>query len=84
MKRSEIEGSPDDRQDSSTSFHSAQNDATKINAYSYLIEKRKLSDALIGQLGLGYAPSQSQSLFSYFQGQGFSVEDLMQAGLAKQ
>jgi len=54
------------------------------HAYDYLRNKRKLSDALIGQLGLGYAPSQSQSLFSYFQGQGFSVEDLMQAGLAKQ
>lgn len=53
-------------------------------ALSYLTEKRKLSDELIVQLGLGYAPSQSQALFSYFQGHGFSVEDLMQAGLAKQ
>lgn len=53
-------------------------------ALSYLIEKRKLSDELILQLGLGYAPSQSQAFFSYFQWHGFSVEDLMQAGLAKQ
>lgn len=53
-------------------------------ALSYLKEKRKLSDELILQIWLGYAPAQSQSFFSYFQGHGFSVEDLMQAWLAKQ
>lgn len=53
-------------------------------ALSYLVEKRKLSDELIVQLGLGYAPSQSQLFFSHFQWHGFSVEDLMQAWLAKQ
>lgn len=79
----EVEGSPQ-RQDISIPLRSTQYDATKVNAYGYLIEKRKLSDELIVQLGLGYAPSQSQTFFSYFQGHGFSVEDLMQAGLAKQ
>ena len=53
------------------------------HAYDYLTNKRKLSDELIVQLGLGYAPSQSQLFFSYFQWHGFSVEDLMQAWLAK-
>ncbi len=53
-------------------------------ALSYLVEKRKLSDELIVQLGLGYAPSQSQLFFSHFQWHGFSLEDLMQAWLAKQ
>lgn len=49
----------------------------------YLTKNRWLSDELIVQLGLGYAPSQSQPFFSYFQGHGFSVEDLVQAWLVK-
>lgn len=53
-------------------------------ALSYLRKERQLSDPLIKQLGLGYAPSQSQTLFSYFQQQGFSLEDLVAIGLVKQ
>lgn len=53
-------------------------------ALSYLREERALSDPLIKQLGLGYAPGQSQSLFSYFQQHGFSIDDLVSIGLAKQ
>jgi DNA primase len=33
---------------------------------------------------LGYAPSQNQAFFSHFQEHGFSVNDLVEAGLAKQ
>lgn len=52
-------------------------------AYSYLINERKLDPELITQLWLGYAPSQNQAFFAYFQRQGFGVEDLLQLGLAK-
>ena len=54
------------------------------NAYTYLIAKRWLSDTLITQLGLWYAPSQTQLFFTYFQQHGFSVEDLIESWLAKQ
>lgn len=50
----------------------------------YIKNKRGLSDSLIKQLGLGYAPSQSQAFFAYFQQHGFSVSDLLALGLAKQ
>lgn len=53
-------------------------------ALSYLQKERWLSDHLIKELGLGYAPGQSQAFFSYFQQHGFSVEDLTSIGLAKQ
>ncbi len=53
------------------------------NAYNYLTTKRGLSDELIVQLGLGYAPSQSQSLFAFFKQHGFSLDDLVSVGLAK-
>lgn len=53
-------------------------------ALSYLQNNRALSDQLIKQLGLWYAPSQSQSLFSYFQQHGFSIDDLVSIGLVKQ
>ena len=53
-------------------------------ALSYLQKERALSDDLIKQLGLGYAPSQNQLFFSYFQKHGFTLEDLVAIGLAKQ
>ena len=53
-------------------------------ALSYLQKERSLSDDLIKQLGLGYAPSQSQLFFSYFQQHGFTLEDLVAIGLVKQ
>lgn len=53
-------------------------------AYTYLIQKRKLSDTLIAQLGLGYAPSQSQDFLNYFVKQGFTTQDLIDVGLVKQ
>ena len=55
-----------------------------VFALSYLKKERWLSDQLIKQLGLGYAPGQSQVFFSYFQKHGFSIEDLVTIGLAKQ
>ena len=60
------------------------NEKEGSSAFSYLIQERQLSESLIKQLGLGYAPSQSQTLFSYFQQHGFSLEDLISIGLAKQ
>lgn len=65
-------------------FVSSLHNTSWMWALSYLTEKRKLSDQMIVQLWLGYAPSQSQSFFSYFQKQWFSLEDLMQVWLAKQ
>ncbi len=51
--------------------------------YTYLTEKRLLSTNLIAQMGLWYAPSQSQSFLSHFLKHGFSSQDLVDAGLAK-
>lgn len=56
---------------------------TNKSVSDYISKNRWLSDELTVQLGLGYAPSQSQPFFSYFQGHGFSIEDLVQAGLVK-
>ena len=67
-----------------SSFHSEWQANQKTNAYNYLIQKRWLSDTLITQLGLWYAPSQTQLFFTYFQQHGFSVEDLIESWLAKQ
>lgn len=52
-------------------------------AYNYLVNQRSLSESLISQLWLGYAPSQSQVFFAYFAKHWFTTEDLVQAGLAK-
>lgn len=49
----------------------------------YLKDKRWISDNIIKQLGLWYAPSQSQIFFSYFSTHGFDARDLIDAGLAK-
>ena len=70
--------------DLDSSFHSEWQANQKTNAYDYLIQKRWLSDTLITQLGLWYAPSQTQLFFTYFQQHGFSVEDLIESWLAKQ
>ena len=70
--------------DLDSSFHSEWQANQKTNAYDYLIQKRWLSDTLITQLGLWYAPSQTQLFFTYFQKHGFSVEDLIESWLAKQ
>ena len=65
-------------------FVSSLHNSSWASALSYLIEKRKLSNELIVQLGLGYSSSNSQNFFSYFQWHWFSVEDLIQIWLAKQ
>ena len=70
--------------DLDSSFHSEWQANQKTNAYDYLIQKRWLSDTLITQIGLWYAPSQTQLFFTYFQKHGFSVEDLIESWLAKQ
>lgn len=54
-----------------------------IHALSYLKEKRKLSDQIIHDFGIGYAPESHYSLLQYIKSKGFTDADLISASLAK-
>lgn len=52
-------------------------------ALSYLLEKRNISTPLIKTFQLGYAPRKANSLVEYLtHKKGYSVEDILDAGLA--
>ncbi len=61
---------------------------TKLNeeggkqARAYL-RKRALSDVIIRRFGLGYAPNEFGALREYLKQQGFTQEELLQAGVCK-
>ena len=59
-----------------------QTEAGKI-ALSYL-EKRSLTENVIEDFGLGYAPKSWESALVYFQDKGYSVEELQDVGLVSQ
>ncbi len=52
-------------------------------ALQYLKEERKLSDQIIAEFGVGYAPDKHYELLQLLRSKGFSDEDLLQASLAK-
>jgi len=53
------------------------------NAYTYVSEKRKISQALIDTFMLGYAPSRSQSLSKYLTGKKhYKPDELIEAGVS--
>ncbi len=52
-------------------------------AMFYLKEDRKLSDQIIKDFGIGYAPDSSYDLIQYLKTKWFSEQDLAQASLAK-
>ncbi|MFV0363217.1 MAG: DNA primase [Suipraeoptans sp.] len=49
-------------------------------AYTYL-KNRGLSDDIIKQFGLGYAPKGGRELYQYLRGRGYNDEILMESGL---
>jgi len=59
-----------------------QTEAGKI-ALSYL-EKRSLTENVIEDFGLGYAPKSWESALVYFQDKGYSLEELQDVGLVSQ
>ena len=57
--------------------------ASGKQALSYVIEKRKLTKALISTYGIGYAPRQGNALISYLtKKKGYTKEELIEAGVA--
>ena len=52
-------------------------------AQSYLKEKRKLTDQLIEQFGIWYAPDKNYELIQLLRSKGFTDNDLLEASLAK-
>lgn len=52
-------------------------------AYEYLRDKRGLSDEIIQQFWLGYAPDSHYELINLLKEKWFSADDLVHAGLAK-
>ena len=52
-------------------------------ALQYLKEERKLSNQIIEEFGIGYAPDKHYELLQFLRSKGFSDEDLLQASLAK-
>ncbi len=53
-------------------------------AYRYLHDKRGLSDATIRHFGLGFAPREYRSIYRYMTQKGFTIEELVYAGLCGQ
>ena len=53
-------------------------------AQKYLKEKRNLTDDIVKEFGLGYAPDHFSDLLSFLRSQGFTNSDLLEASLAKQ
>lgn len=53
-------------------------------AQKYLKEKRNLTDDIVKEFGLGYAPDSFSDLLSFLRSQGFTNSDLLEASLAKQ
>lgn len=52
-------------------------------AMEYLHEKRKLSDNIISDFWIGYAPDSSYSIIQYLREKWFNEQDLVQASLVK-
>lgn len=60
-----------------------QNLQSSSDALQYLIEKRKLTDQIITDFGIGFAPDKSYELLQFLRSKGFTDDDLMQASLGK-
>lgn len=60
--------------------HHLLNTPAGKQAMAYL-QKRGLTTATVETFGLGYAPESWDSLTNYFTGKGFSIDELLQAGL---
>lgn len=58
--------------------------AQHTEAQKYLKEKRNLTDDIVKEFGLGYAPDHFSDLLSFLRSQGFTNSDLLEASLAKQ
>ena len=57
--------------------------ATGHHAYQYLMQSRGLSEAVITDACLGYAPDQYQWATTHFQSHGYTDDELIAAGLSK-
>lgn len=51
-------------------------------ALKYLAEKRKLNSKTIEEFNIGYSPDSSDSLINFLKKRGFSLEEIVDAGLA--
>ena len=52
-------------------------------ALQYVKEERKLTDEVISEFGIGYAPDHFSELLNVLKSKGFSDEDLIESSLAK-
>lgn len=52
-------------------------------AKKYLNEERKISDEIISEFGIGYAPDSHYTMIQELKGKGFTDKDLIDASLAK-
>ena len=57
--------------------------ATQTDALDYLHLKRHLSDEMIKEFGIGYAPESHYALGQFLKGKGFTEADLAEASLLK-
>ncbi|NPA06016.1 MAG: DNA primase [Chloroflexi bacterium] len=55
--------------------------ASGRHAYTYLTQRRGLTEATLEAFGLGYAPPRGDALYRYLQEQGFTLEQIEAAGL---
>lgn len=69
--------------DEAAKFYSAKLDsADGADAKKYL-DKRQLTDKTISDFRLGYSPAKGNLLYKYLKNQGFSVNEMVAAGLVK-
>jgi DNA primase len=63
------------------SFYRAALQSEQASTAREYLKKRRFSDKIAEQYGLGYAPEESQGLLSHLQKEGYAVEDIAAAGL---
>jgi len=64
--------------------HNLINTPAGQQAYTYLQEKRGLTEATIETFGLGYAPQSWEAAAQFFKSKGYQEKDLIDAGLVSE